>query len=118
MESTESRATQLSKSTYCLDGGMAIDVEGLDGISSSTESRQWMHSLEKSIRAIVSIRLNSVRAFDGNGASFSLATGFVVDMTRGIILTNRHVVTPGPVVADAIFLNKEEVDLIPIYRYS
>lgn len=64
----------------------------------------------------MSIRLLSVRAFDGNGASFSVATGFVVDMERGIILTNRHVVTPGPVVADAIFLNKEEVDLVPIYR--
>ncbi|ETN04231.1 hypothetical protein PPTG_23652 [Phytophthora nicotianae INRA-310] len=57
---------------------------------------------EKGIRAIVSIRLLSVRTFDGNGASFSVATGFVVDMERGLILTNRHVVTPWPVVADAI----------------
>ncbi|ETO66974.1 hypothetical protein F444_15976 [Phytophthora nicotianae P1976] len=46
---------------------------------------------EKGIRAIVSIRLLSVRAFDGNGAIFSVATGFVVDMERGLILTNRHV---------------------------
>ncbi|KAG7397892.1 serine protease [Phytophthora boehmeriae] len=80
------------------------------------ESKRWLESLEKCMRAIVSIRILSVRAFDGLGASFSVATGFVVDLERGLILTNRHVVTPGPVVADAIFLNKEEVDLVPVYR--
>uniref|UniRef100_A0AAV1U6N8 PDZ-like domain-containing protein n=1 Tax=Peronospora matthiolae TaxID=2874970 RepID=A0AAV1U6N8_9STRA len=84
--------------------------------ASTGESKRWLQSLEKCIRAIVSVRLLSVRAFDGNGASFSVATGFVVDKKRGLILTNRHVVTPGPVVADAIFLNKEEVDLVPVYR--
>lgn len=95
-----------------------LNVVEITGASSGSgaESKRWMASLDKSIRAIVSIRLLSVRAFDGNGASFSVATGFVVDQKRGIILTNRHVVTPGPVVADAIFLNKEEVDLVPIYR--
>ncbi|RLN58634.1 hypothetical protein BBJ28_00010413, partial [Nothophytophthora sp. Chile5] len=93
-----------------------FQLNGLGVDAAAGESKRWLASLEKSIRAIVSIRLLSVRAFDGNGASFSVATGFVVDMARGIILTNRHVVTPGPVVADAIFLNKEEVDLVPIYR--
>lgn len=100
----------------------SFDLNGVEIVSNSSsgggaESKRWMESLDSCIRAIVSIRLLSVRAFDGNGASFSVATGFVVDQTRGIILTNRHVVTPGPVVADAIFLNKEEVDLVPIYRF-
>jgi pro-apoptotic serine protease NMA111 len=40
----------------------------------------------------------------------------VVDAKRGLILTNRHVVTPGPVVAEAVFLNNEEVDLEVVYR--
>ncbi|KAF0691766.1 Aste57867_17037 [Aphanomyces stellatus] len=84
--------------------------------SSSPEGGRWLASLQQAIPAIVIIRLMSVRAFDGDGASFSVATGFVVDKKRGLILTNRHVVTPGPVVADAIFVNKEEVDLVPIYR--
>jgi pro-apoptotic serine protease NMA111 len=35
---------------------------------------------------------------------------------RGLILTNRHVVTPGPVTAQAIFQNREEVQLLPVYR--
>ena len=39
-----------------------------------------------------------------------------MDAERGLILTNRHVVTPGPVVAEAIFRNNEEVRLTPVYR--
>jgi S1-C subfamily serine protease len=110
-ESTTTSSSSTTTTTEIPSGLLSTSSSG-----SKNESKQWMESLEKAIRAIVSIRLLSVRAFDGNGASFSVATGFVVDLKRGIILTNRHVVTPGPVVADAIFLNKEEVDLIPIYR--
>ncbi|HET7756114.1 MAG TPA: trypsin-like peptidase domain-containing protein, partial [Steroidobacteraceae bacterium] len=46
----------------------------------------------------------------------SQATGFVIDAEKGLILTNRHVVTPGPVTAEATFLNREEVQLFPVYR--
>lgn len=47
----------------------------------------------------------------------SQATGFVVDHEAGIILTNRHVVQSGPILAEAIFTqSKEEVKLTPIYR--
>lgn len=31
-------------------------------------------------------------------------------------MTNRHVVSTGPIRAEATFANKEEVELIPIYR--
>ena len=44
------------------------------------------------------------------------ATGFIVDAKQGLILTNRHVVTPGPVVAEAVFQNNEEVDVQAVYR--
>lgn len=44
------------------------------------------------------------------------ATGFIVDAERGIILTNRHVVSPAPIVAQAVLTNYEEVDLLPVYR--
>ncbi|KAI3752694.1 hypothetical protein L2E82_24730 [Cichorium intybus] len=46
----------------------------------------------------------------------SYATGFVVDKRRGIILTNRLVVKPGHVVAEATFVNREEIPVYPIYR--
>jgi S1-C subfamily serine protease len=40
----------------------------------------------------------------------------VSNAKRGLILTNRHVVTPGPVTAMATFQNREEVQLFPVYR--
>ncbi|HZD54335.1 MAG TPA: trypsin-like peptidase domain-containing protein, partial [Woeseiaceae bacterium] len=76
----------------------------------------WMGTLERISSGVVSIRVDSTRAFDTEWNASSQATGFVVDAERGLILTNRHVVAPGPVVAEAIFMNNEEVSLTPVYR--
>ena len=80
------------------------------------QERSWNATLEEISTAVVSIDVDSTRAFDTERNQSSQATGFVVDSERGLILTNRHVVTPGPVVAQAIFLNQEEVDLVPVFR--
>ena len=80
------------------------------------QDASWNRTLERISSAVVSIRVDSTRAFDTERNQSSQATGFVVDAERGLILTNRHVVTPGPVRAQAIFLNQEEVDLAPVYR--
>ena len=80
------------------------------------EEPEWVGTLERISTGVVSIRVDSTRAFDTGWNASSQATGFVVDAKRGLILTNRHVVTPGPVVAEAVFLNNEEVRLTPIYR--
>ena len=76
----------------------------------------WSTTLEAISSGVVSIQVDSTRAFDTERNLSSQATGFVVDAERGLILTNRHVVTPGPVVAQAVFLNQEEVQLVPVYR--
>ncbi len=76
----------------------------------------WKTTLESVKPAVVSIRVSATRSFDTEEARFSYATGFIVDAERGIILTNRHVVQPGPVVAEAILENNEELSLTPIYR--
>ncbi|KAJ3389620.1 serine protease [Entophlyctis sp. JEL0112] len=61
--------------------------------SNAHSSKQWEQTLLRIIPAIVSIKM-------------------IV-----IILTNRHVVHPGPILAEAIFnQSKEEIKLIPIYR--
>src|SRR5438105_660574 len=73
-------------------------------------------TLERIAGSVVSIDVDSTRAFDTEWNSTAQATGFVVDAERGLILTNRHVVTPGPVTAEATFLNREEVQLYPVYR--
>ena len=80
------------------------------------EEPAWTETLERISSGVVSIRVDSTRAFDTEWNTSSQATGFVVDAERGLILTNRHVVTPGPVIAEAVFRNNEEVALTPVYR--
>ena len=82
----------------------------------AAEDTAWTDTLERISSGVVSIRVDSTRAFDTEWNSSSQATGFVVDADQGLILTNRHVVTPGPVVAEAVFRNNEEVRLTPVYR--
>ncbi|KAI7758149.1 hypothetical protein M8C21_010596 [Ambrosia artemisiifolia] len=79
-------------------------------------AEDWRKALQKVVPAVVVLRTTACRAFDTESAAASYATGFVVDKRRGIILTNRHVVKPGPVVAEAMFVNREEVPVHPIYR--
>jgi pro-apoptotic serine protease NMA111 len=80
------------------------------------KTNSWEKVIEEASQSIVSIRVNAVRPFDTQGSSATQATGFVVDAKRGIILTNRHVVQPGPITAEGVFYNSEEVTLKPIYR--
>src|SRR3970282_2159005 len=84
--------------------------------SAAAQDATWDRTLERIATGIVSIQVDSTRAFDTERNQSTQATGFVVDAERGLILTNRHVVSPGPVRAQAIFLNQEEVDLVPVYR--
>jgi len=82
----------------------------------AAEDTAWNATLDRISSGVVSIRVDSTRAFDTEWNASSQATGFVVDAERGLILTNRHVVTPGPVIAEAVFRNNEEVRLTPVYR--
>src|SRR5215471_9269953 len=61
------------------------------------EPPSWNRTLEHIASGVVSIQIDSTRSFDTERNSSAQATGFVVDAQNGIILTNRHVVTPGPV---------------------
>ncbi|MDX1405472.1 MAG: PDZ domain-containing protein [Woeseiaceae bacterium] len=96
--------------------GVASSLVLIFAATTQAEEPEWVGTLERISSGVVSIRVDSTRAFDTGWNSSSQATGFVVDAKRGLILTNRHVVTPGPVVAEAVFLNNEEVRLTPIYR--
>ena len=82
----------------------------------AAQEPSWNATLDEISSGVVSIQVDSTRAFDTERNQSTQATGFVVDAERGLILTNRHVVTPGPVRAQAVFLNQEEVDLAPVYR--
>ena len=58
-------------------------------------SDAWKTTLDAVVPAVVVLKVTQTRAFDTESAGSSYATGFVVDKARGLILTNRHVVTPG-----------------------
>ena len=93
-----------------------VSAASLITLHAQAQEQSWNRTLERISSGVVSIKIDSTRSFDTERNQSSQATGFVVDAQRGIILTNRHVVTPGPVRAQAVFLNQEEVDLIPVYR--
>lgn len=84
--------------------------------AAEVDDSQWARTIERIANSVVSIQIDQTRAFDTESNSSGQATGFVVDARRGLILTNRHVVTPGPVTAQAVFQNREEVTLYPVYR--
>ncbi|KAG6512378.1 protease Do-like 7 isoform X1 [Zingiber officinale] len=100
----------------CMKGDLAMEVDAHPGREGSATSEAWRRALAKVVPAVVVLRTTAARAFDTETAGASYATGFVVDRARGIMLTNRHVVKPGPVVAEAMFVNREEVPVYPIYR--
>ncbi|XP_074583603.1 protease Do-like 7 isoform X2 [Curcuma longa] len=102
--------------TSCMKGDLAMEVDAHPGREGAATAEAWRRALAKVVPAVVVLRTTAARAFDTETAGASYATGFVVDRTRGIILTNRHVVKPGPVVAEAMFVNREEVPVYPVYR--
>lgn len=80
------------------------------------EESHWQTVLDRVSGSVLALRVDGVRNFDTAVSSSKQATGFIIDAERGIVLTNRHVVQSGPVVAKGIFLNREEIQLTPIYR--
>lgn len=73
------------------------------------DSPEWQATIEKVVKCAVSIHFCQTASFDTELSMSSQATGFVVDAERGYILTNRHVVGPGPFWGYCIFDNHEEV---------
>lgn len=108
--SEASMATETAiKSDLCLE----IDPPPSETVATAED---WRRALDRVVPAVVVLRTTACRAFDTESAGASYATGFIVDKRRGIILTNRHVVKPGPVVAEATFVNREEIPIYPVYR--
>jgi S1-C subfamily serine protease len=93
-----------------------LPPEAVAAVAPRREDATWAATLERIAQSVVAIEIDATRAFDTEWNTSSQATGFVIDAEKGLILTNRHVVTPGPVTAEATFLNREEVQLYPVYR--
>ncbi|KAI5795392.1 hypothetical protein DFH27DRAFT_484420 [Peziza echinospora] len=83
---------------------------------SNPDKETWDTTLGRVVNGIVSIKATTTRPFDTEAAGDYTATGFVISKTHGLILSNRHVVSPAPITAVAVFINYEEVPIYPIYR--
>ena len=101
-----------------LSAGLLLLIVGASSPAgaSPSGSADWEATLDRVARAVVALRVRGVRDFDTERARGSTGTGFIVDAERGLILTNRHMVHEGPVIAEAVLLDHEEVELEPIYR--
>lgn len=95
---------------------LLLSLSCATAVAASAPEPDWQTTLEEVVPGIVAINIVQTRAFDTENAKTSQATGFVVDAERGILLTNRHVVGNGPILAEAVLLNNEEIPLKPIYR--
>jgi len=71
---------------------MEIDPPFQENIATAED---WRKALNRVVPAVVVLRTTATRSFDTESAAAGYATGFIVDKSRGIILTNRHVVKPG-----------------------
>ena len=77
-------------------GGGAAGRNAAASRRRGAETPVWDQTLSRVAPSVVTIEIDQARAFDTEWNQSSQATGFVVDAERGLILTNRHVVTPGP----------------------
>ncbi|TPX34042.1 hypothetical protein SmJEL517_g03183 [Synchytrium microbalum] len=98
-------------------------MTSMSGLNSSAiptspafESVVWQSMVQKAALSVVSLRYACVTKFDTEEAGTFVATGFIVDAKRGLILTNRHVVSATIFTGEAILHDKEEVDVFAIYR--
>lgn len=96
--------------------GTVYDVQDEDDLGplmavgpTQADSPEWQATIEEVVKSVVSIHFCQTCSFDTELSMSSQATGFVVDAERGYILTNRHVVCPGPFWGYVIFDNHEEV---------
>ncbi|EIE78581.1 hypothetical protein RO3G_03285 [Rhizopus delemar RA 99-880] len=105
--------TKYKSPNSILDGAKSITTQSN---ISKKEELTWENTLERCIKSIVSIKGYRARGLDTELPGVFTASGFIVDPYRGIILSNRHVVSVSPISVQAVLRNYEEITLIPIYR--
>lgn len=72
--------------------------------------------MDHAMQAIVTIHTASPFSFDNESKGYSQGTGIVVDTQFGFILTNRHMVSEGPMHARAVFqLGARQCLITPCY---
>merc|ERR1719424_2162870 len=73
----------------------------------------WSEVIEAVKPAVVELRITVVRSFQDDTAGAHGGTGFVVDAERGLIITNRHVASAGPMRGVATFVGYTAMEEVP-----
>ena len=66
----------------------------LPPVPATADTAEWQATIERVVRNVVSINFCQTCSFDTETSGHGEATGFVVDVEKGYILTNRHVASP------------------------
>lgn len=81
-----------------------------DGEVSGKAYSEYIEGLRfKLVHSVVAIRFCQPSSFDTDFSTVGEATGFVVDIDAGLILTTRQVVRAGPFWGYCVFRNDERV---------
>ncbi|KAJ2706503.1 hypothetical protein FB645_001510 [Coemansia sp. IMI 203386] len=84
-------------------------------LSLDGDKTKWNYIQEHLRDSVVAIQCTDAFFFDTEDAVSGNATGFVVDAELGLIVSNRHVMGPGPSYHKGVFFNNAEVSLQPCY---
>jgi S1-C subfamily serine protease len=90
----------------------STDIEVMP--SEPTQNGSWQVALDAVIPTICAMKVICTRAYQDDIAGAHGGTAFVVDAKRGILLTNRHVCTCGPVRASATFVGSSSMEELPV----
>ncbi|KAA0149024.1 hypothetical protein FNF29_06315 [Cafeteria roenbergensis] len=95
---------------------MAAAASAAAPMASAFSDDAWSSMINRVSPSVCVVRMFVRHAFEGGPQAYvSEGTGFIVDSERGLILTNRHIVTIG-VTSLTAQIGDEEVDVTPIYR--
>ena len=82
---------------------------------SAWEDSAWKASMDLAMQAIVTIQRAAPFSFGNDSKGHREGTGFIVDIDHGIILTNREILSEGPMNARATFhLGTREGVIVPL----
>mmetsp|Transcript_77663 Transcript_77663/g.186317 ORF Transcript_77663/g.186317 Transcript_77663/m.186317 type:complete len:1086 (-) Transcript_77663:243-3500(-) len=97
-------------------GSESFEVDIAPNVAISAE---WADVIDQVKNAIVAIRVTAVRSYEDCAAGVWDGTGFVVSLANpkeALILTNRHIITTGPIRARATFYEHDDLPIWPVYR--
>ena len=76
----------------------------------------WNGSLNHVMDGVITLHSAAPFSFNQSRKSYGQGSGFIVD-ERGIILTSRHVLSEGPMYAEAVFQSgARQCAIVPIYH--